>query len=160
MYGVHLGTDEVYRVPPLLEPRVQYNEGSEVMAQSSPTAPFEAVKSCYIAESPQQARELGSQHPDLYFLLDDGQFYRGQTLGGGRKKSSGPLALKREARELGRKLKEREGELELKVYDLDRINGEIVQLEAELERLRGLQQAREKDALALDHEMQIGRAHV
>ena len=55
---------------------------------------------CFIAESPQQARELSTQHPDLYFLLDDGQFYRGQTLGGGRKKASGPLALKREAREL------------------------------------------------------------
>jgi hypothetical protein len=66
---------------------------------------------CYIAESPQQARELGVQHPDLYFLLDDGQFYRGQTLGGGRKKASGPLALKREVRELSRKLSERESEL-------------------------------------------------
>jgi len=108
---------------------------------------------CYVAESPQQAREFSTQYPDLYFLLDDGQFYRGQTLGGGRKKASGPLALKREARELGRKLLEREGELELKVYDLDRLSGEIVQLEAELERLRTLQQAREKDALALDHEL-------
>ena len=108
---------------------------------------------CYIAESIEQARTLAPQHPDLYFLLEDGQFYRGQTLGGGRKKASGPLALKREARELKRKLVEREGELELKVYDLDRLNGEIVQLEVELERLRTLQQAREKDALALDHEM-------
>ena len=46
--------------------------------------------------------------------------------------------MKREARELKRKLLEREGELELKVYDLERLNGEIVQLEVELERLRTL----------------------
>ena len=108
---------------------------------------------CYIAESPQQARELSTEHPDLYFLLDDGQFYRGQTLGGGRKKASGPLALKRESRELGRKLAEREAELLTKVAALEKLTQEIVQMEADLERLRALQQAREKDALALDHEL-------
>ncbi len=48
---------------------------------------------------------------------------------------------------------EREGELQLKVYDLERISGEIVQMEGDLERLRALQQSREKDALALDHEL-------
>ena len=108
---------------------------------------------CYIAESPQQARELSTQYPDLYFLLDDGQFYRGQTLGGGRKKASGPLALKREARELGRKLLERESELNQKVSDLEKLTVQIQQLEADLEGLRAVQQSREKDALALDHEM-------
>ncbi len=108
---------------------------------------------CYIAESPQQARDLSVQHPDLYFLLEDGQFYRGQTLGGGRKKASGPLALKREVKELGRKLLERESELNQKVSDLEKLSAEIVSLESDLERLRGLQQSREKDALALDHEM-------
>jgi chromosome segregation protein len=108
---------------------------------------------CYIAASPQQARDLSTQHPDLYFLLDDGQFYRGQTLGGGRKKASGPLALKRESRELGRKLAEREGELQLIVATLEKLTQEIAQMEADLERLRALQQAREKDAVALDHEM-------
>src|SRR5262249_48691705 len=35
---------------------------------------------CYIAESAEQARDLGAVHPELYFLLDDGRFYRGQTL--------------------------------------------------------------------------------
>src|SRR5262249_21384122 len=35
---------------------------------------------CFIAETPEQACELGIAHPDLYFLIDDGRFYRGQTL--------------------------------------------------------------------------------
>ncbi len=36
---------------------------------------------------------------------------------------------------------------------LDALNQEIIALEAELERLRSLQQSREKDRVALDHEM-------
>ena len=108
---------------------------------------------CYIAASPGQARELAPQYPDLYFLLEDGLYYRGQTLGGGRKKASGPLALKREARELARKLIEKENEVNQQVADMDRLSREIIQMEADLEQLRSLQQAREKDALALDHEM-------
>ena len=111
------------------------------------------ISNCYIAGSPEQAREMGVQHPDLFFLLDDGQFYRGQTLGGGRKKASGPLALKREVKELSQKLIERESQLNQKVSDLEKLNQEILHLEADLERLRALQQSREKDALALDHEM-------
>src|SRR5437763_10613730 len=39
------------------------------------------------------------------------------------------------------------------VARLDELNQEIIGFEAELERLRAIQQSREKDRVALDHEM-------
>ena len=44
-------------------------------------------------------------YPHLYFLLPDGVCYHGHTVTGGKKSGAGPLAMKREARELAVKLK-------------------------------------------------------
>jgi chromosome segregation protein len=61
--------------------------------------------------------------------------------------------MKREARELAAELFGRQQNLDERVARLDGLNQEIAALEADLERLRALQQAREKDRLALDHDM-------
>jgi chromosome segregation protein len=92
-------------------------------------------------------------YPHLYFLLTDGACYHGQTVTGGKKSGAGPLAMKREARELTVKLKSRQGALDEMLARLDGLTQEIIGFEAELERLRALQQSREKDRVALDHEM-------
>jgi chromosome segregation protein len=72
--------------------------------------------------------------------------------------------MKREARELAVALAERQADLDEKVARLEGLNREIAALEAELDRLRTLQQSREKDRVALDHEMRmlsedLGRAN-
>ena len=72
---------------------------------------------------------------------------------GGKKSGAGPLAMKREARELAVALASRQSCLDEMVARLDGLSQEIIGLEAELERLRALQQSREKDRVALDHEM-------
>jgi len=108
---------------------------------------------CYLAESPDQAREQAALHPEYYFLLPNGQCYHGRTLSGGHKKASGPLALKRELREVAKSLTEQERSLSERVETFDRLTEEISSLERDLESLRVLQQTREKDALALGHEM-------
>jgi chromosome segregation protein len=61
--------------------------------------------------------------------------------------------MKREARELAGKLQSRQAKLDEMVARLEDLSHEVAGLEAELERLRALQQAREKDRLALEHEM-------
>ena len=108
---------------------------------------------CFVAEDRAAAQRLSVSYPHLYFLLPDGVCYHGHTVTGGRKTGAGPLAMKREARELAGQLKSREGKLEEQVSRLDGLQQEILALEAELERLRALQQSREKDRVALDHEM-------
>ena len=110
------------------------------------------IANCYIATDRALARELAVQFPHCWFLAADGVNYHGTAVSGGKKSGTGPLALKRELRELGQleSAKHRElNEAEKRFADLER---EIARLSEQQERLRGQQQAQEKDVLALDHE--------
>ena len=111
------------------------------------------VSLCFVAEDRSSAQRLSTAYPHLYFLLADGVCYHGHTVTGGKKTGAGPLAMKREARELTLVLAERQAALDGQVAHLEGISQEITGLEGEVERLRGLQQAREKDRVALDHEV-------
>ncbi|HXB68044.1 MAG TPA: chromosome segregation protein SMC [Candidatus Acidoferrales bacterium] len=111
------------------------------------------VSLCFLAEDRAAAQRLAVSYPHLYFLLPDGVCYHGHTVTGGKKSGAGPLAMKREARELTVKLQGRQARLDEMLARLDSLNQEIIGLEAELERLRAAQQAREKDRVALDHDM-------
>jgi chromosome segregation protein len=108
---------------------------------------------CYLANDRDQARTMADAHPDAYFLLADGESYHGRMLTGGRKQSSGPLVLKRELRELAEKSAERESVLRVRSGELETRESEMGALAVELERLRQLQQAREKEAVSLDHDL-------
>ncbi|HEV2444455.1 MAG TPA: chromosome segregation protein SMC [Candidatus Sulfopaludibacter sp.] len=108
---------------------------------------------CFLAEDRGSAQRLSVSYPHLYFLLPDGVCYHGHTVTGGKKSGAGPLAMKREARELAVQLQGRQKKLDEQVSRLDGLQQEILGQEAELERLRALQQAREKDRVALDHDM-------
>ncbi len=110
------------------------------------------VSLCFVAEDRASAQRLSTSYPHLYFLLPDGVCYHGYTVTGGKKSGAGPLAMKRETRELAVAVAARQAALDEQVACLDACNREIAGLEAEVERLRGLQQAREKDRVALDHE--------
>ena len=111
------------------------------------------LANCRMAQDRVEAQRLAEENPDFYFLVPDGMCYHGHTLSGGKKAAGGPLVMKRELRELTGTLAVRERELAEQVSRADALEREIGLLESELERLRGLQQAGEKDSLALDHEM-------
>ena len=111
------------------------------------------LSNCYLVPEAPAAKEFAAVHPSLYFLLPTGQCYHGRMLSGGHKKASGPLALKRELREVAKALGEQERSLADRTKNFENLNSEIATLEHDLERLRSLQQTREKDALALGHEM-------
>jgi chromosome segregation protein len=108
---------------------------------------------CFVAEDRASAQRLAVSYPHLFFLMTDGVCYHGHTVTGGKKSAAGPLAMKREVRELAAALKKKQELLTAQVDRLEGLNHEIVGLEAELERLRMLQQSREKDRVAMDHEM-------
>jgi chromosome segregation protein len=111
------------------------------------------VSLCFIAEDRPAAQRLAVAYPHLYFLLPDGVCYHGHTVTGGRKTGTGPLAMKREARELAVTLDAQQAALDGQLTRLEVLDQETAAFEADLERLRSLQQSREKDRLALDHEM-------
>ncbi len=108
---------------------------------------------CFLAEDRASAQRLSTAYPHLYFLMPDGVCYHGHTVTGGKKSGAGPLAMKREARELAAALAARQNALDEQLALLDAVSQEIIGLEAELERLRAVQQAREKDRVALEHDM-------
>jgi chromosome segregation protein len=110
------------------------------------------LANCFLVSERESARELAVQHPDSYFLTPDGISYHGLAVSGGKKTGSGPLALKRELRELNEFVDHRQKEVNEASTQLEAIEFDIQQLTEELEVLRHQQQTQEKDALVLDQE--------
>jgi chromosome segregation protein len=120
---------------------------------SAPPDLLPRLSRCYIAEDRAAAQRLAPQHPNLYFLLPDGICYHGHTVSGGKKTGSGPLALKRELREVSSQHAAKQKEFDRTKGLLEDLELEMSQLIEDLERLRGQQQRQEKEAVALDHEI-------
>ena len=107
---------------------------------------------CFLVREHSAAQRLAAEHPDYYFLLPDGVSYHGHAVSGGRKSSGGPLALKRELRELAAQVEAHEREADTATGTLEQLERTSAQLSEELEHVRSQQQEQEKGALALDHE--------
>ena len=108
---------------------------------------------CYQAESRASAERLAFQYPDLYFLLDDGVCYHGHAMTGGKRATSGPLALKRELRELSATFEKKQVETAAAQERVESLEKEIQLLGEELETVRTELQKQEKETLLLDQEM-------
>ncbi len=65
----------------------------------------------FVTPDAETARTLAQAHPDGYFLSPTGETFHGLTVTGGRPSSGGPLALKRELKEVETRLKALEQEL-------------------------------------------------
>jgi chromosome segregation protein len=110
------------------------------------------LANCFLVNEHGDAQRLTNQFPDCHFLLPDGTSYHGAAVTGGRKTGGGPLALKRELRELNGVVETRQRELDSVTAALQDLEQSAARLAEELEHVRSQQQAQEKDALALDHE--------
>jgi chromosome segregation protein len=119
----------------------------------APAAMIPRLARCYLVEDRASAQRLAGEHPDCSFLCPDGVSFQGQAVSGGRKSGAGPLALKRELREMAAQVLKREREVEQTQSELQEIEQQIARLSEEHERLRAAQQNQEKDALALDHDL-------
>jgi chromosome segregation protein len=120
---------------------------------NAPAALLPRLARCFLAESREAAQRLAAQYPDLFFLLEDGVCYHGHAVSGGRKTGSGPLALKRELREVAAVCEERQQELAAAQARLSELESEIAALAEELEAVRGEERRQEKETLLLDQEM-------
>ena len=110
------------------------------------------LRDCWLAEDEGAALSLSQQYPDRYFLLPHGVWYHGATLNGGRKNSSGPLALKRELRELAPRLSAAERQLEEQAGELAAVEAGIAAQSGELDALLADLREREKGLAAAEQE--------
>ncbi len=117
-----------------------------------PVEQLPRIANSYVASERAVARELATQFPHCWFLTTDGVNYHGQAVSGGKKSGAGPLALKRELRDILKIEEAKQAELKDARARFAELEREIGGLSEELDRLRGQQQAQEKDVLALDHE--------
>ncbi len=119
---------------------------------SAPRDLLPRLAHCFLAKDRPAAQRLATEHPEFFFLLPDGVSYHGHAVSGGKKTGSGPLALKRELRELTGEVQVKQRAVEGTATALDQLEREIAGFSEDLESLRSLQQSQEKEALALDHE--------
>jgi chromosome segregation protein len=110
------------------------------------------IANCYVTAEQSLARQLATQFPHCWFLTPAGVHYHGRSVSGGKKTGSGPLALKRELREVARLETAKHAEFENAQSSVGELESGIAALAERLEHLRAGQQAHEKEVLALDHE--------
>ncbi len=117
-----------------------------------PLCQMPRIANCFVAQEQSLARELATQFPHCWFLTPDGVNYHGHAVSGGRKDGAGPLALKRELRDLVKLEAVKQQELKASEEHQSTLERQIGGLSEELDHLRGQQQNQEKEVLALDHE--------
>ncbi len=108
---------------------------------------------CYLAESNQAARQLAAEYPECYFLAPEGECFHGCTVTGGKRTNAGPLALKRELRELAPRAEQLAGEIQARTERLQGIEAETVLASQELEQLQARLLEQEKLAAGSDQEL-------
>lgn len=112
------------------------------------------IARCLIVADHASAQRLAERYPDFYFLVADGVCYHGYAVSGGKTTSGGPLALKRELRELTALVRSRQRERDKAAELVSALEAEITSLGEQFERLRGEQASSEREVLAIGHEVQ------
>ncbi|SDF07569.1 chromosome segregation protein SMC [Terriglobus roseus] len=87
----------------------------------------------YIAPDTDTARELAVQNPEAFFLAPSGETFHNVTVTGGKARAEGPLALKRELREIQTKLESVQAELSQSEVGVAGLTRDIQELQQTIE---------------------------
>ncbi len=120
---------------------------------ASTAALLPRLKNCYLVDSPETGRQLAAAHPEYYFLAPEGECFHGYTVTGGKRTNAGPLALKRELRELTPRAVELAEQIEQRVAKQRRLEDESKRGRDEMESLRSRQVEQEKIRAGSDQEL-------
>jgi chromosome segregation protein len=111
--------------------------------------PLASLAHAYMVEDGAAAERLAGEYPAHHFLTPRGEHYHHRLVSGGKGPSAGPLALRRDFRELERRVTELEPALEATRGRLAGIGSEVTSLEEEVQRLAAARVEAEKNALRL-----------
>ena len=107
---------------------------------------LQTLAQAYVVEDAETAQRLAGEHPARHFLTTRGEHYHHRLVSGGKGPSAGPLALRREFRELDRRLAELEPVLRQARVKLEALCGRRGASEEEVRRLAAARVDAEKEA--------------
>lgn len=107
----------------------------------------------YVVEDASAAERLSAEYPAHHFLTPRGEHYHHRLVSGGKGPSAGPLALRRDFRDLERRVNELEPQLEKARAAFAAIAGERAALEEQVRRLGATQVETEKNSLRLSERL-------
>jgi len=109
--------------------------------------PLPALASAYLVEDAAAAERLSAAYPESHFLTRTGEHYHHRLVSGGLGKSAGPLALRRDFRELERRSADLESLVAGAESKLVELTGSATALDGELRRLTALKLEAEKTSV-------------
>jgi chromosome segregation protein len=109
------------------------------------------LRDAYIVENLAEAWRLSRRHPHCRFVARSGEVVQGRVIGWGQQDKLGPLALKREIRDLDRKADAAERTTANAEAEMARLLDLLEESEAQKARLNGELQEIEKTILTMDH---------
>ena len=108
----------------------------------------------YIVPDADVGRDLALQNPDAFFLSQSGECFHNVTVTGGKQRSEGPLAMKRELREVLRQAADVERAMAEEQTRVAALTREINELTSLLQRLEDDKREAERQAMTSGHTLQ------
>jgi len=108
----------------------------------------------YIVPDADVGRDLALQNPDAFFLSQSGECFHNVTVTGGKQRSEGPLAMKRELREVLRQAADVERAMAEEQTRVTALTREINELTSRLQHLEDDKREAERQAMTSGHTLQ------
>ncbi len=109
--------------------------------------PLPSLGKAYLVEDAAAAERLASTYPECHFVTRSGEHYHHRLVSGGRGSSAGPLALRRDFRDLERRTIEVESDIQAREAKLAAIEERVRTLKATLSGLTAARQESEKSSV-------------
>ena len=114
---------------------------------------FPALSSTYLVEDPANAEKLAESYPECHFLTRNGEHYHHRMVSGGKQASAGPLALRRDFRELDRHTAHLQTDVTEAESEWLKLKESVRSHEEELAKLIGARQDAEKQSLVANEKL-------
>ncbi len=114
---------------------------------------FPALANAYVVQDPETAERLATTYPECHFLTTSGDHYHHRLVTGGKGRSAGPLALRRDFRELERRAGELESQVKTQEAALGELTARITRLDEELRNLSAVKLEAEKSVVVADQKL-------
>jgi chromosome segregation protein len=116
-----------------------------------------ALENAYLVEDDAAAERLASNYPGCHFLTKTGAHYQHRMVSGGKGSSAGPLALRRDFRELERHTAELDTQIKTSESALAQVAGMAKLLDEQLKSLLASKLEAEKKAVVADEKLRQTR---